>query len=84
MEVEMFNTLLGPLLFAMIAGIYGYTARPDKREPLLLALTALLVMSGAISYLYPSTDLFILVMSYAMLVCALLTLNFRRPVASLQ
>ncbi len=84
MEVEMFNTLLGPLLFAIIAGVYGYAARPEKREHLLLAMTSLLAVSGAISYLYPSTDLFVLVMSYALVVCALLTLNFRRSVATLQ
>lgn len=84
MEVEMFNTLFGPLLFAMVAGVYGYAARPEKREQLLLALTSLLVMSGAISYFYPSSDLFVLVALYSFVVCALLTLNFRRPVASLQ
>lgn len=78
MEAEMFNTLLGPLVFAMAAGVYGYCVRPEKREQLLFALTLLLVFSGAVSYVYPSLELFTLVVSYALVVSLLFTLKVRQ------
>ena len=77
MEIEMFNTLFGPLLFAMVAGIWGFRSRPEKRDQLLLALTLLLVTSGAVSYLFPSINLFALLVLYALVVTTLLTLNLR-------
>ncbi len=78
MELEMFNTLLGPLLFAIVCGVWGFYARPEKRDQLLLALTLLLVFSGGVSYLYPSPDLFVLVVGYALVVTSLLALSFRQ------
>lgn len=79
MELEMFNTLIGPLLFAMFGGLYGYVARPEKREQLLFALTSLLVVAGGVYHLFPSEVLFPLVAVYALFVSSLLTVFFRRP-----
>ena len=79
MELEIFNTLIGPLLFAMFAGAYGFVFRPEKRQQLLFALTTLLVFAGGVYTAYPSMALFQLMAVYALFVSGLLTLFLRRP-----
>lgn len=78
-EAEMFNTLVGPLLFAMFAGVWGYIYRPEKRDQLLWALTLMFVVSSGVYKLYPSLALFQLLVAYGLTLSTLLAVSFQRP-----
>ena len=79
MEVEMFNTLIGPLLFAMIAGVWGFFFRPEKRDQLLWALTLMFVVSSGVYKWYPSVSLFEVLVIYGLILATLLAVSFQRP-----
>lgn len=71
MGLELFNSLAGPLLFAMGAGLYGFFKRPEKRDELLLALASFLVTAGALFARFPSTQLFGLLAPFGGMVAVL-------------
>lgn len=78
MELELFNSLIGPILFAMGAGVYGFVKRPEKRDQLLLALACFLVTAGALFARFPSPQLFNLLVPFASLVTVLYALDLRQ------
>ncbi len=82
MELELFNTLVGPILFAMGAGLYGFVKRPEKRGQLLLALACFLVTAGALFARFPSPQLFQLLAPFAGMVTVLCALDLRQTFGS--
>jgi hypothetical protein len=78
MEVEMFNTLVGPLLFALIAGTWGFFQRPEKRDQLLWALTLLFVFSSTVYSVYPSLSLFQVLVIYGVGLGTLMAMFFQK------
>jgi|GEM_PF-6670846 len=77
MEVEMFNTLVGPLLFGMAAGTWGYFQRPEKREQLMFAMMLLFLVGGVVNAMYPSSSLFHLLVFNGLLLSSLFVLSLR-------
>ena len=82
MELHLFNSLIGPILFAMGAGVYGFVKRPEKRDKLLLALVSFLVVAGALFARFPSPQLFGLLAPFAGMVTVLYALDLRQTFGS--
>lgn len=78
METEMFNTLVGPLLFAMCAGVYGFVQRPEQRNVLLHALVLLFAGCAVVFRFFPSAALFQLMVLDGLVVTALYALFVRQ------
>ncbi|WP_027481311.1 hypothetical protein [Deinococcus pimensis] len=78
MEAEMFNTLVGPLLFALIAGTWGFFQRPEKRDQLLWALTLLFVFASGVYHYFPSLNLFGVLAVYGVGLGTLMALFFQQ------
>ncbi len=83
MEVEMFNTLVGPLLFALIAGTWGFFQRPEKRDQLLWALTLLFVFSSGVYSFWPSLSLFQVLVVYGVGLGTLMAVFFQKAAPAL-
>lgn len=75
----MLNTLLVPLLFSMLGGMYVYFSRPDQRPRTLLILT-LFQLVGAYGYTSErSGPLFALLLLHASVVFFLLLNHLQTP-----
>lgn len=82
MEIEMFNTLFGPLVFAMSVGTWGFFNRPEKRPALLQALVLMFVVGAVVFTYYPSSALFQLMALDGFVVTVLYALYLRSSVTS--
>lgn len=72
MNEDFLTILLVPVLFSMMAGIYGYLRVPERRSYILLAMI-LIQMVGSIAFRFqPSDGLLMLLVTHVMLITLLL------------
>lgn len=72
MEQDLFQTFIGPLLFAMLAGGWAFRHRPEARPRLLLVLVLMFLTAAASQYRHPTQDLFWLLALYLGFLVALM------------
>ena len=82
METEMFNTLVGPLLFAMTVGTWGFFQRPEKRSALLHAMILMFSVAAVVHSFFPSSSLFQLLVVKGFVVTVLYALFLRQTVTA--
>lgn len=79
MNQDALSALALPLLFAMVAGIYGFRRFPERREALLLNLVLFQVLGAFAVHSQPSEALLGLLSLYALVVCSLLVRHLQTP-----
>lgn len=72
MNEDFLTILLAPVIFSMMAGIYGYLRVPERRSYILLAMI-LIQMVGSVSFRFqPSDGLLMLLVTHVMVITLLL------------
>lgn len=79
MQSDLFQTFVGPLLFAMLAGGWAYRFRPEARPRLLLVLVLMFLTAAVSQYRHPSQDLFWLLIVYMGFLVTLMVWPSRTP-----
>lgn len=74
----MLTALIGPLLFAVLGGLYAYIYRPERRESLMATLVCFLLVGAYAYHKQPLEDLFLMLLAFALMVCGMFVHSLQR------
>lgn len=80
MSQDLLNALALPMLFSIMAGLYGYVRFPDRRPALLLNLLLILLVGAAGHWYQPNVSLFNLLLIHSTAVFFMLLHHVQTPV----
>lgn len=79
MSQDLLNALALPMLFSILAGLYGYFRFPGRRPALLLNLLLILLVGAAGHWYQPDTALFNLLLIHSTAVFFMLLHHVQTP-----
>ena len=83
MTQDVLSALALPLLFALVAGLYGFKHYPERREKLLLNLILFQLLGAYAVHVQPSAALLGLLTVFGLVVTSLLVIHLQTPAPAL-